>query len=184
MVDVYSGQDDLNLHRDYTNNVQRWGNRTASLVWNRLLAPKAFLTSSVNFSQYKNIAGFRYNLYDSTGASRQNRVYNTYSSIQRFNVQSRLEFTATNNVRFVTGLKANFTKVKPFDSNISSDFLTNQMTFPTFHRSHSGNLCSSLKTRSGPISNSLCGQAYMYLISTTMGLITRPGSPAYWLPTG
>ncbi len=64
MVDVYAGQDELTLHRDYTNNLQSWGNRTASLAWNRLLGPKAFLSSSINYSRYQNIAGFRYNLYD------------------------------------------------------------------------------------------------------------------------
>lgn len=132
MVDVYAGQDELTLHRDYTNNLQSWGNRTASLAWNRLLGPKAFLSSSVNYSRYQNIAGFRYNLYDSTGASMQNRVYNTYSSIQQVNGQSKLEFTATNNWRVVTGLKANFTKVRPFDSNISTDFFDKPEDFSDF----------------------------------------------------
>lgn len=132
MLHVYSGQDDLTLHRNYTNNVQRWGNRTGSLGWNRLLGPKAFINSSVNFSQYRNIAGFRYNLYDSTGASMQNRVYNTYSSIEQFNAQTRLEFTASNSMRLITGVKANFTKVRPFDSNISTEFFDKPEDFSDF----------------------------------------------------
>ncbi|WP_162915685.1 TonB-dependent receptor [Paraflavitalea soli] len=132
MLHVYAGQDDLTLHRDYTNNVQRWGNRTASLGWNRLLGPKAFINTSVNYSEYKNIAGFRYNLYDSTGASMQNRVYNTYSSIEQINAQTRLEFTASNTLRFITGAKANFTKVRPFDSNISTEFFDKPEDFTDF----------------------------------------------------
>lgn len=132
MLHVYAGQDALTLHRNYTNNIQRWGNRTASLGWNRLLGPKAFINTSVNFSQYRNIAGFRYNLYDSTGAAMQNRVYNTYSSIQQFNAQTRLEFAASNAVRFITGAKVNFTKVHPFDSNISTDFFEKPDDFTDF----------------------------------------------------
>ena len=132
MLQGYIGQDDLTLHRDYTNNVQRWGNRTASLGWNRILGPKAFINTSVNFSQYRNIAGFRYNLYDSTGVSMHNRIYNTYSSIQQVNAQTRLEFAASNAVRFITGIKASFTKVRPFDSNISTDFFDKPDDFSDF----------------------------------------------------
>lgn len=132
MVDVYAGQDELTLHRDYTNNIQSWGNRTASLIWNRLVAPKAFLSTSVNFSRYQNIAGFRYNLYDSNGVSMQNRVYNTYSSIQQINGQTKLEFTASNNWRMITGFKANFTRVRPFDSNISTEFFDKPEDFSDF----------------------------------------------------
>jgi hypothetical protein len=132
MLHMYAGQDNLTLHRDYTNNVQRWGNKTGSLGWNRILGPKAFINTSLNFSEYRNIAGFRYNLYDSTGASMQNRVYNTYASIQQVNAQTRLEFAATNSVRLITGVKANLTKVRPFDSNISTEFFEKPDDFSDF----------------------------------------------------
>lgn len=132
MLHIYTGQDNLTLHRDYTNNVQRWGNTTGSLGWNRMLGPKAFINTSLNFSRYRNIAGFRYNLYDSTGVSMQNRVYNTYSSIQQINAQTRLEFAATNSVRLITGFKANITKVRPFDSNISTEFFEKPEDFSDF----------------------------------------------------
>ncbi|WP_276482060.1 TonB-dependent receptor [Paraflavitalea pollutisoli] len=132
MFDVYAGEDQLTLHQDYTNNRQQWGNRTASIGWNRLLGSKAFINTSVNYSRYRNIAGFRYNLYDSTGSSVQNRVYNTYSSIQQFTGQSRLELTASNKVRIITGVRANFMKVRPFDSNISTDFFDKPGDFSEF----------------------------------------------------
>ncbi len=122
LVSGYAGHDKLTLLKDNTNNQQQWGNKAASVTWNHLLGPRAFITSSVHGSSYNNIAGFRYNLYDSTGINIQKRVYNTFSSIAQYNAQTNIEFSPINNVRFLAGLKAATTRIKPFDTNISEDF--------------------------------------------------------------
>lgn len=132
MLNGYAGHDALTLHQNYSNNQQRWGNKAASVAWNRLLGPRAFLNTSVNLSNYDNIAGFRYNLYDSTGRLMQNRVYNTYSSIRHYNIRSVLEFAASNKLRFNMGGKYAYTRIHPFDSNISEDFIDKPGDFSAF----------------------------------------------------
>ncbi|WP_207515774.1 TonB-dependent receptor [Longitalea luteola] len=132
MVNAYAGNDELQLHQNYTNNQQRWGNKAATLNWNRLLSARAFINSSFNVSNYDNIAGFRYNLYDSTGRLVQNRVYNTYSSMQQYNVRTALEFSANNNIRFNVGGKAAYTRIRPFDTNVSAEFMDRPGDFHAF----------------------------------------------------
>ncbi len=132
MVNAYAGNDELQLHQNYTNNQQRWGNKAASVNWNRVLSPKAFVNSSFNYSNYDNIAGFRYNLYDSTGRLVQNKVYNTYSSIRQYNARTAVEISATNNIRINIGGKASFTRIRPFDSNVSAEFIDRPGDFNAF----------------------------------------------------
>jgi hypothetical protein len=132
MINAYSGHDELQLHQNYTNNQQRWGNKAASLNWNRVLSPRAFINSSFNFSNYDNIAGFRYNLYDSTGNLVQNKVYNTYSSIRQYTARTAVEISATNNVRINIGGKASYTRIRPFDSNVSAEFIDRPGDFNAF----------------------------------------------------
>jgi hypothetical protein len=132
MFNGYAGHDDLQLHQNYSNNQQRWGNKAMSLGWNRLLGPRAFINTSFNISNYDNLAGFQYNLYDSSGRKVQNRVYNTYSSIRHYNVRSTLEISASNNVRINVGGKASYTRIHPFDSNVSDDFIDKPGDFRSF----------------------------------------------------
>lgn len=132
MVNAYAGHDELQLHQNYTNNQQRWGNKAASLNWNRVLSPRAFINSSFNFSNYDNIAGFRYNLYDSTGSLVQNKVYNTYSSIRQYTARTAVEISATNNVRIDAGGKVSYTRIRPFDSNVSAEFIDRPGDFNAF----------------------------------------------------
>lgn len=132
MLNVYAGHDKMNLHQDYTNNKQQWGNKAASLIWNRFLGKKAFLNTAINYSQYNNIAGFSYNLYDSTGINVLNRVYNTYSSIEQYHLRSQLEFSLNNTVKMNVGVKLADTKIRPFSSNISGGFLDNPADFEEF----------------------------------------------------
>jgi hypothetical protein len=132
MVNAYAGNDELQLHQNYTNNKQRWGNRAATVNWNRVVSAKAFINSSVNFSNYDNLAGFRYNLYDSTGRLVQNRVYNTYSSIRQYNARTVLEIAANNNFRINVGGKAAYTRIRPFDSNVSAEFIDRPGDFNAF----------------------------------------------------
>ncbi len=132
MVNAYAGNDELQLHQNYTNNKQRWGNKAATINWNRVVSAKAFINSSVNFSNYDNLAGFRYNLYDSTGRLVQNRVYNTYSSIRQYNARTVLEIAASNNFRINVGGKAAYTRIRPFDSNVSAEFIDRPGDFNAF----------------------------------------------------
>jgi hypothetical protein len=132
MVNAYAGNDELQLHQNYTNNQQRWGNKAASVNWNRVLSPKTFVNTSFNYSNYDNIAGFKYKLYDSTGNLVQNKVYNTYSSIRQYNARTAVEISATNNVRINIGGKASYTRIRPFDSNVSAAFIDRPGDFNAF----------------------------------------------------
>ena len=129
MLNYYSGNDKLLIHQNNTNNLQSWGNQALSLSWNHLIAPKAFLNTSINASSYHNNAGFRYSLYDSAGNNIKDRVYNTFSSNNQYNLATQLEFFATNNVKFNIGARFSYTLIKPFDTNISSDFVANSNDF-------------------------------------------------------
>lgn len=132
MLNVYAGEDRLNLQQDNTNNRQQWGNKAVSLAWNRVLGRKAFLNSFFNISSYNNIGGFKYTLYDSSGNVLQNRVYNTFSSIKQYNAQSQVEFAASNRLKFNFGAKAAFTTIKPFDTNVASGFIDDPNAFTSF----------------------------------------------------
>jgi len=130
MLNVYAGHDRLTLEQDNSNNLQQWGNKAVSLTWNRVLGAKAFVNTLVSVSNYDNIAGFRYALYDSaTGNNVQNKVYNTFSSMEQYNVSTQLEFTASNDIKFNIGGKASYTRIKPFDTNVSADFIDNPDQF-------------------------------------------------------
>ena len=132
MVNAYMGHDAMELHQNYTNNQQRWGNKAATLNWNRLLSASAFLNSSFNISNYDNLAGFRYNLYDSAGRLVQNRVYNTYSSIKQYTARTALEISPNNNIKINIGGKASYTRIRPFDTNVSPDFTDRPGDFNAF----------------------------------------------------
>ncbi|MBS1564425.1 MAG: TonB-dependent receptor, partial [Bacteroidetes bacterium] len=114
MLNVYAGHDKLSLEQDNTNNQQQWGNKAISLTWNRVLGAKAFVNTSLSVSDYDNIAGFKYALYDSaTGNAVQNKVYSTFSSLEQYNFSTQLELTASNTVKFQIGGKASYTRIKP-----------------------------------------------------------------------
>jgi len=132
MVNLYSGEDNLDLQTDdlNLNNRQRWGNQTASVGWTHLLGANSFMTTSVNTSHYYNLAGFIYTIYnDSTGAAVTNRSFNTYSSIGHYNIKTQFELYATNNIRFNFGLEAAYTKIKPFESKIDSTISIDPSSF-------------------------------------------------------
>jgi len=132
MFNAYAGHDKLLLRQNYSNNQQQWGNKAMSLAWNRLLGPRAFVNTSINISNYDNLAGFRYNLYDSTGHLTQNKVYNTYSSIRHYNARTTLEISASNAVKIDVGGKASYTRIHPFDSNVGEDFIDKPGDFSAF----------------------------------------------------
>lgn len=132
MLNVYAGDDDLVMRHKHTNNRQQWGNKTFSLAWNRILGPHAFLNTSVSATSYNNIAGFRFALYDSTGALAHNRVYNIFSSITQFTGQSQLELTPTPSFRMNIGARVSHTRIKPFNRKVSNAFLDDPDAFKNF----------------------------------------------------
>ncbi len=132
MLNVYAGHDKLRLLKDNINNQQQWGNKAASLAWNHVLGARAFVNSSVNFSRYENIGGFRYSLSDSAAAPRSNRVYNTFSSVQQFNMRSEAEINASNRIRFNFGAKLALTRIRPFNTNVAFDFADDPDAFRAF----------------------------------------------------
>ncbi|WP_164735430.1 TonB-dependent receptor [Pseudoflavitalea rhizosphaerae] len=132
MLNVYAGDDNLHLREGSIDNRHQWGNKNLALTWNRVLGPKAFVNTSVNLSSYNNIAGFRYSLYDSSGAMVQNKVYNIFSSIRQYNIRSVLELTPANNWRMNMGGKMSYTKIKPFTRNVTQDFIDDPDEFSAF----------------------------------------------------
>ena len=133
MLSVYAGHDKLFLQQENSNNQQQWGNKAASLAWNRLLGKRAFVNSSVSITNYNNIAGFRYSMYDSSGFNLQDqRVYNTYSSVQQYNAQSKVEMYSSNTLKFNFGGKLSYTRMKPFNTNVAADFIDKPDDFTSF----------------------------------------------------
>ena len=122
MFNAYAGHDKLNLLKDNINNQQQWGNRAASFTWNRVLGQQAFINSSFNISDYENRAGFRYSVPDSSATGKNNRVYNTFSSLRQYTLRTEAEWYLSNTVKYNFGGYASFTRIHPFNTNIAADF--------------------------------------------------------------
>lgn len=132
MLNLYAGDDDLFLRQDNNNNRHQWGNKAISLGWNRLLGPRAFVNTSISMTHYNNIAGFRYNLYDTAGSMVQNKVYNIFSSIIQYNLRSQFEIAVTNDLRMNIGGKIAHTRIKPFTRTVTEDFVDDPDEFSSF----------------------------------------------------
>jgi len=132
MLNLYSGEDKMNLqaNTDNLNNRQQWGNRLASAGWTHILNSNSFVNTSVNLSNYYNLAGFIYTLYnDSTGDPVLSRSFNTYSSISHYNVRTQFEVHASNTLKLSFGAEAAYTRIKPFESKIDSTFAVDPASF-------------------------------------------------------
>lgn len=129
---IYSGQDKLKQKVDNTNNQQKWGNRVYSMGWDHLLKSKSFINTSFNFTSYKNIAGFKLMLFDSNNAPVKNIVYNNFSSMLQFNVQSHLEYSLSNTIKIKSGIKFSSTLVQPYNTNIAKVFLDDPENYKAF----------------------------------------------------
>lgn len=135
MASVYTGQDDLGLqvNDNNLNNRQRWGNRVASLGWTHLLGSNSFVNTSVNYSDYYNLAGFVYTVYDdSTGVPVSRRSFNTYSSIAHYTAKTQFEVRASNSIKLNFGGEVAFTRINPFESKIDSTISIDAGAFQSF----------------------------------------------------
>jgi len=109
------------------------GNRVASVGWTHLLSTNAFITTSVNTSDYYNLAGYLYTIYDdSTGQPVSRRSFNTYSSIAHYTAKTQVEVRVTNTVKFNFGGEAAYTRIKPFESKVDSTLTVDAGAFQSF----------------------------------------------------
>jgi len=135
MASFYTGQDQLGLQvsDNNLNNRQRWGNRVASVGWTHLLGTNSFVSTSLNTSNYYNLAGYIYTIYDdSTGAPVTKRTFSTYSSIAQYTAKTQFEVRASNTVKLNFGGEAAFTRIKPFESKLDSTITIDPGAFQSF----------------------------------------------------
>jgi hypothetical protein len=132
-LNAYTGQDHMRLFYDSYNNRQRWGNEAASLNWSHIAGSRAIVSTTASLSNYHNLAGFLYNLFDSSGRQVQQRIYNSFSSIQQYNLSSQVKIALSNSFRVNAGSRLAYTRINPFETNISSDF-ANADDFNSFPR--------------------------------------------------
>lgn len=124
MFTGYLGKDRLNLQDPDIQYVQRWGNRLGTLNWLRLLGARSFVSTTVNASNYSNLAGVKFITYnDSTKQNEETNVFNNYGSIQKLEAKTQFEFNALPNARFRFGGRYSHTTIRPFTTNISPEFL-------------------------------------------------------------
>ena len=135
MVNGYIGQDQLGLqvNDNNLNNRQRWGNRIASVGWTHLLGSNSFVSTSLNTSNYYNLAGYLYTIYDdSTGVPVTKRTFNTYSSIAQYTARTQFEVRLSNAIKANFGGAAAFTRIKPFESKLDSTITIDPTAFQSF----------------------------------------------------
>ena len=135
MLNFYNGQDQLGLqvNDNNLNNRQRWGNTVASVGWTHLMGTNSFVTTSLNTSNYYNLAGYIYTVFDdSTGVPVSRRTFNTYSSIARYTAKTQFEVRASNTIKLNFGGEAAFTRIKPFESKLDSTINIDPSAFQSF----------------------------------------------------
>lgn len=135
MLNFYTGQDQMGLqvNDNNLNNRQRWGNRVASVGWTHLLGSHSFANTSFNISDYYNLAGYIYTVYDdSTGTPVTRRSFNTYSSIVRYTGKTQFEVRLSNALKLSFGGEAAFIRIKPFESKIDSTINIDPAAFQSF----------------------------------------------------
>lgn len=123
MLTGYLGKDHLTLRQHDYQNLQIWGNRLATVNWNHLLGTRAFVNTTLNVSNYKNLAGIKFSvLNDSTGQTEESKAFNNYASIERLEAKTQFEYNAFRKARFRFGAKAAQTTINPFNTTIAAEF--------------------------------------------------------------
>ncbi|RBL91971.1 TonB-dependent receptor [Chitinophaga flava] len=122
MLSGYMGKDRLELKQNDYQNLQVWGNRLATLNWNHVLGARSFVNTTLNVSNYHNLAGMKLILTDdSTGEVLETKAYNNYASVERYEARTQFEMNASPNLQFRFGGKVLHTVIHPFGTNISTE---------------------------------------------------------------
>lgn len=120
MLSGYMGKDRLQLTENEYQNLQIWGNRLATFNWNHVLGSRSFVNTTLNVSNYHNLAGMKLIVYDSLGEEKETKAYNNYGSTERYEAKTQFEIHSSANMQFRFGGKALYTIIHPFGTNISS----------------------------------------------------------------
>lgn len=124
MLTGYMGKDRLNLRQYDYQNLQVWGNRLASLNWNHLLGSRSFVNTTLNVSNYKNLAGMKFTLFnDTTWQPEKSKAFNNFASTERYEAKSQFELNASAMLQHHFGGKISYTVLQPFNTNISPEFM-------------------------------------------------------------
>ncbi|NLR82452.1 TonB-dependent receptor plug domain-containing protein [Chitinophaga eiseniae] len=124
MFTGYLGKDHLNLNRPDYQRLQAWGNRLGTLNWIHLLGARSFVSTTINASNYRNLAGIKFALFnDSTQQAEDSKAFNNYASIDKLEAKTQFEYNALPNARFRFGARYAHTTISPFNTNISPEFL-------------------------------------------------------------
>lgn len=120
MLSGYMGKDRLELVQNEYQNLQVWGNRLATLNWNHVIGARSFVNTTLNVSNYHNLAGMQLILYDdSTGEEKETKAYNNYASVERYEARTQFEMNASANLQFRFGGKFLHTVIHPFGTNVT-----------------------------------------------------------------
>ncbi|MBC9914426.1 TonB-dependent receptor [Chitinophaga varians] len=121
MLSGYMGKDRLELTENDYQNLQVWGNRLATLNWNHVIGARSFVNTTLNISNYHNLAGMKLIQYDdSTGEEKDTKAYNNYASVERYEARTQFEINASSKLQYRFGGKFLHTVIHPFGTNITS----------------------------------------------------------------
>ncbi len=122
MVSGYLGKDRLNLMQSDYQNLQIWGNSLGTINWNHVFGTKAFVNTTFNISNYRNLAGMKFTIYDdSTGDVTGTKAFNNYASIRQCEAKTQVELIPSTAVQFRLGGRFTHTVIHPFNSSITPD---------------------------------------------------------------
>lgn len=134
LFNAYKGEDELTQTGKDIDNLHRWGNLIGSVGWNYILGARSFINTSVNFSQYQNLGGYKYTLYkdDDEDEIVQTKSIGTYSFIRQYSAKSKAEIYASKKIKINLGAKLSQTTIKPFDTKVSASLEEDEKSFTSF----------------------------------------------------
>ena len=142
-INFYTGEDQLRQTGKYTGNLHQWGNHTGSLQWNLLLGKKSFIHTSLNFSEYHNLASSQYLFYEKEeeeeiddeveeDLSLGTKFISSYASFKNYNAKTGAEIFVSKKIKINAGLKLEQNKTKPFEGKITNTEEEDEQGFLAF----------------------------------------------------
>ncbi len=132
ILNFYTGHDKINETGTNINNLHQWENILGSLRWSHLLGAKSFIYTSIDFSQYQDLGGFKFSLLNDNEDTVQTKSVGMFSSIEQYNAKLQGELYASGKTKFNTGVQFNQTFVKPFESKTTAQLTDNTEIFTAF----------------------------------------------------